>query len=49
MVRQFVKPKIVEKIVTHNTIEELQKHIPKTYLPKDYGGDQLSLDEFKGI
>lgn len=49
MLRQFVKPKIVDKIVTHNTTEELQEHIPKTYLPKDYGGDQPSLDEFKEL
>ncbi|CAH0713622.1 unnamed protein product, partial [Brenthis ino] len=48
-VKQFVKPKIVGRMVVHRTIEELQAHIPKTYLPKDYGGEQPSLDEFKEL
>ncbi|XP_039752548.1 alpha-tocopherol transfer protein-like [Pararge aegeria] len=47
--KPFVKSKIMERIRFHESIEELQKVIPKQYLPKDFGGDQPSLDEFKEL
>ncbi|XP_072934340.1 alpha-tocopherol transfer protein-like [Epargyreus clarus] len=45
--KQFVKPKIMERVIIHDSISDLHKHIPRRYLPKDYGGDQPSLDDFK--
>ncbi|KAL0818349.1 hypothetical protein ABMA28_008827 [Loxostege sticticalis] len=45
--KQFFKPKILDRIVFHNSLETLYQHIPKRYLPKDYGGEEPSLDDFK--
>ncbi|KAJ0173152.1 hypothetical protein K1T71_011328 [Dendrolimus kikuchii] len=45
--KQFLTPKIFERLTVHSSIEELHKHIPKKYLPKDYGGDEPSMAEFK--
>ncbi|CAH2093984.1 unnamed protein product [Euphydryas editha] len=45
--KQIVKPKIFERFMFHENIDELHKYIPKAYLPKDYGGEEPSLDEFK--
>lgn len=47
--KQFVKPKIFERFMFHEDIEELHKFVPVAYLPKDYGGEEPSLDEFRGI
>ncbi|XP_050353579.1 alpha-tocopherol transfer protein-like [Nymphalis io] len=47
--KQFMKPKIFERIMFHGNDEDLQTLIPKIYLPKDYGGDQPSLEEFKDM
>lgn len=46
--KQFLTPKIFERLTVHHSCEELHKHIPKKYLPKDYGGDEPSMAEFKG-
>ncbi|XP_031764376.1 alpha-tocopherol transfer protein-like [Galleria mellonella] len=45
--KQFFKPKIMDRVMIHNSVEELHKYLPKRYLPKDYGGDLPSLEEFK--
>ncbi|KAI5638792.1 CRAL/TRIO domain-containing protein [Phthorimaea operculella] len=34
---KFVKPKLIERLMFHDTVEELHKHIPKKYLPHEYG------------
>lgn len=47
--KQFVKPKIMERFVCHENSENLHKYIPKKYLPKDYGGEQPSLNDMKGV
>ncbi|XP_034827505.1 alpha-tocopherol transfer protein-like isoform X1 [Maniola hyperantus] len=47
--KPFVKPKIMERVRFHGNVEELHEFIPKQYLPKDFGGDQPSLDEFKEL
>ncbi|OWR55141.1 hypothetical protein KGM_206990 [Danaus plexippus plexippus] len=47
--KQFVKPKIMERFVCHENSENLHKYIPKKYLPKDYGGEQPSLNDMKAI
>lgn len=46
--KQFVKPKLFERFMFHEDIEELYKYVPVAYLPKDYGGEEPSLDEFRG-
>lgn len=46
--RQFFSPKVMDRLVIHNSLAELHKQLPKKYLPKDYGGDELSMSEFKG-
>lgn len=46
--KQFFSPKVMERIVIHDSVEELHKYLPKQYLPKDYGGEQPYLMEFKG-
>ncbi|CAK1590213.1 unnamed protein product [Parnassius mnemosyne] len=43
--KKFVKSKMIERAVIHDSMESLQKHIPKQYLPKDYGGDLPTLKE----
>ncbi|XP_047999108.1 alpha-tocopherol transfer protein-like [Leguminivora glycinivorella] len=47
--KQFIKPKLLERLMVHGTLEELYKVLPKMYLPKDYGGDDYSMDEFKDL
>ncbi|XP_068623777.1 clavesin-1-like [Battus philenor] len=44
--KKFVKPKLIDRIIIHETCESLQQHVPKEYLPKDFGGEQPSLMEF---
>nr|XP_026489045.1 alpha-tocopherol transfer protein-like [Vanessa tameamea] len=47
--KQFINPKIFERIIFHGNDVDLLKYIPKTHLPKDYGGEQPSLEEFKDM
>ncbi|XP_063628802.1 alpha-tocopherol transfer protein-like [Cydia splendana] len=47
--KQFIKPKLLERLMVHETLEELHKVLPKIYLPKDYGGEDYSMDEFKDL
>ncbi|XP_045469719.1 uncharacterized protein LOC123677191 [Harmonia axyridis] len=45
ILKAILPSKILNKIKVHNSLEELQKDIPKEYLPSDYGGTEKSLDE----
>lgn len=45
LTKQFVLPKIFERIMFHDKIEDVHKYIPKKYLPKDFGGEQASIEE----
>ncbi|XP_004928861.2 alpha-tocopherol transfer protein [Bombyx mori] len=47
--KQFFNPKLMERLHVHDSLEELHKYIPKKYLPKDYGGEEISLSEFRNI
>ncbi|XP_061723094.1 uncharacterized protein LOC133529402 isoform X2 [Cydia pomonella] len=47
--KQFIKPKLLERLMVHETLEDLHKFLPKIYLPKDYGGEDYSMDEFKDL
>ncbi|CAH2093981.1 unnamed protein product [Euphydryas editha] len=45
--RQVLSSKIAGRIHIHKTIEEIYKFIPKHILPKDYGGEERSLNELQ--
>lgn len=47
--KQFFSPKIMDRILIHETLEDLHKYVPKKYLPEDYGGEEPSTAEFKGM
>ncbi|KAJ8712710.1 hypothetical protein PYW08_008014 [Mythimna loreyi] len=47
--RQFFSPKIIDRVVVHESLDDLHMSVPKKYLPKDYGGEQPSMAEFKDI
>ncbi|CAH2052277.1 unnamed protein product, partial [Iphiclides podalirius] len=44
--KKFVKAKMIERVIIHDSIESLHRQVPKEYLPKEYGGDQPTLKEF---
>ncbi|CAG5022659.1 unnamed protein product [Parnassius apollo] len=44
--KKFVKAKLMERVIIHDSLESLHKHLPKQYLPKDYGGDLPTLKEY---
>lgn len=44
-VRPFLKEKIRQRIYFHSSIETLYKHVPKTMLPKEYGGDVGNIED----
>lgn len=46
--KKFMKPKILDRLVLHSNLEELHKALPKECLPRDYGGEDYSMDELKG-
>ncbi|VVC25364.1 Cellular retinaldehyde binding/alpha-tocopherol transport,CRAL/TRIO, N-terminal domain,CRAL-TRIO lipid [Cinara cedri] len=43
--KPFLKSKIRKRIIVHQNFESLLEHVPLKYLPKDYGGESLSLIE----
>ncbi|PZC72925.1 hypothetical protein B5X24_HaOG210360 [Helicoverpa armigera] len=45
--RQFFSPKIIDRVVVHESLDDLHMSVPKRYLPKDYGGEEAALSEFK--
>ncbi|KAH9636569.1 hypothetical protein HF086_017151 [Spodoptera exigua] len=45
--RQFFSPKIIDRVIVHESLDALHMSLPKRYLPKDYGGDEPALAEFK--
>ncbi|XP_047999645.1 alpha-tocopherol transfer protein-like [Leguminivora glycinivorella] len=47
--RKFVKAKIMDRVMIHSSVEELHEFIPKEYLPKDFGGDSWSMQEYTDI
>lgn len=46
--KSFVKPKIMDRVMFHESVEELHKYIPKKYLPSDFGGEMPSMNECVG-
>jgi hypothetical protein len=48
VMKQFFKPKLLDRTIFHKSLDDLYQFIPKQYLPKDYGGDEPSLEDFRG-
>lgn len=47
--KALLKPKILARLHLHNTSQELHEYLPRDILPKDYGGDELSLQELNDL
>ncbi|GBP82183.1 Alpha-tocopherol transfer protein [Eumeta japonica] len=45
LLKQFMKPKIMDRIIIHASVDELYEYVEKDYLPKDYGGKHKSMYE----
>ncbi|XP_041983495.1 alpha-tocopherol transfer protein-like [Aricia agestis] len=45
--KQFLKKKIVDRLMVHESWEVLQQYYPRHVLPKDYSGTERSLDELQ--
>lgn len=48
LVKKLLKPKIAARIYIHSKPEDIAKMYPKNILPKEYGGDNYSIDEIAG-
>ncbi|CAG9861669.1 unnamed protein product [Phyllotreta striolata] len=47
LVKSIVKPKMANRIFLHRDMESIINSIDKNILPKDYGGNEKSLDELE--
>ncbi|CAH1104013.1 unnamed protein product [Psylliodes chrysocephalus] len=47
LAKVFMKPKMFDRIRFHKNLDSLKKNISLDVLPKDYGGDGLSIDEIQ--
>ncbi|CAH2052279.1 unnamed protein product, partial [Iphiclides podalirius] len=45
VVKKLMKPKVAKRICIHKNFDELQDLFPKSILPQEYGGDELSCEE----
>ncbi|CAH0595078.1 unnamed protein product [Chrysodeixis includens] len=45
--RQFFSAKLMDRVVVHESLDDLYMSVPKRYLPKDYGGEEPAMAEFK--
>ncbi|XP_068901094.1 alpha-tocopherol transfer protein-like [Tenebrio molitor] len=45
----IINPKMMKNVFVHKTLDTLYGHVPKTILPRDYGGYERSLNELNGI
>ncbi|XP_063832815.1 uncharacterized protein LOC135081994 [Ostrinia nubilalis] len=45
MFKQILSGKVASRIYVHNSLESLHEHVEKDVLPKDYGGDEMTLTE----
>ncbi|XP_044260089.1 alpha-tocopherol transfer protein-like [Tribolium madens] len=44
IMKPFMKKELTDLLYFHNSLDALYKHVPKQILPKEYGGDALSLE-----
>ncbi|KAJ8715568.1 hypothetical protein PYW07_010050 [Mythimna separata] len=40
--KQFISSVIMDRVVVHDSLEDMYKYVPRECLPEDYGGNQLS-------
>nr|XP_021196943.2 uncharacterized protein LOC110381072 [Helicoverpa armigera] len=45
LLKQVVSHKVSDRIYVLKTVEAIHEYVPKEFLPKDYGGDQMTLKE----
>ncbi|XP_072384028.1 retinol-binding protein pinta-like [Diabrotica undecimpunctata] len=43
----FIKPKLYDRLKLHSSFESFLNYVPLEVLPKDYGGEEKSLDELE--
>lgn len=48
IVKQILPEKLQKRIFVYSGYKSIYNHIPRELLPKDYGGDDLSLEEMTG-
>lgn len=49
IIKQVLTPKVANRINVHKNVEDLQKILPKSVLPKDYGGEDKTINEIHGL
>ncbi|CAG9832595.1 unnamed protein product [Diabrotica balteata] len=49
LMRKFIYKDLKEKIFVHESLADLYKVVPREILPKEYGGNEKSLDELKDL
>ncbi|RVE47533.1 hypothetical protein evm_007792 [Chilo suppressalis] len=49
LLKQALKEKVASRIHVHYTLEDFHKLIPKEVLPKDYGGDEPTLEKLSEL
>nr|ATY51911.1 CTD22 [Heliconius melpomene] len=47
IMKQVLSPKVAGRINVHKSVEELRKVVPKSVLPKDYEGEEKSIQELQ--
>ncbi|XP_018561550.1 alpha-tocopherol transfer protein-like [Anoplophora glabripennis] len=47
--KQLISPKLVERLNVHNKSNSILKYLPKEIVPKDYGGDEMTLSELNDL
>lgn len=48
LLKQALREKVASRIHVHNSFADLHKHVPKEILPKDYDGDDQSIEQLSG-
>ncbi|KAJ8977846.1 hypothetical protein NQ317_004626 [Molorchus minor] len=49
LLKPLMKPKLARRLHVFKATDELYDYIPRDILPKDYGGEELSLKQFRGL
>ncbi|KAG5886253.1 hypothetical protein JTB14_020816 [Gonioctena quinquepunctata] len=47
--KRMISKKLAERIHVHKSLESLMEFIPRSILPKDYGGEESSLEELSAL
>lgn len=49
LLKQALSEKVASRVHVHSNNADLQKHVPKEILPKDYDGDDQSVEKLSGM